>query len=103
MKTTLNSFLEDTKLWRKFQERFAYRTSHKSDTYLLLKVGLTREEHDKLLNKELKENPWKYTVRQVSTMELLIISAMVLLPSLVYGVIIMSLPNSKYQLASFRN
>jgi hypothetical protein len=54
------------------------------------------------LKQELKENPWKYTVRQVSTMELLIISAMVLLPSLVYGVIIMSLPNSKYQLASFR-
>ena len=68
-----------------------------------MKVGLTREEHDKLLKRELEENPWKYTVRQVSTVELLIISAMVLLPSLVYGVIILNLPNSKYHLASHRN
>jgi len=66
-------------------------------------VGLTREEHDKLLARELKKNPWKYTVRQISTVELLLISAMVLLPSLVYGLIILNLPASKYHLSSYKS
>ena len=64
---------------------------------------MSREEHDKLLDRELKKNPWKYTVRQISTMELLMISAMVLLPSLVYGMIILNLPSSKYNLSQRRH
>ena len=32
---------------------------------IMYQVGLTREEHDRLLEMELKRNPFKYTVRQV--------------------------------------
>ena len=81
-------------------------------------MGLTREDHDRLLARELKKNPWKYTVRQVyiintagavislycteihqvSTVELMIISFMILMPTLVYGFILINLPNSKYKI-----
>ena len=43
----------------------------------------------------MKNNPWKYTVREVSTLELLLVSVMVILPSLVYGYILLKLPEAK--------
>ena len=66
--------------------------------FYFFKVALSREDHAKLLKRELKLNPWKYSVRQVSTLELMIVSLMVILPSIVYALILLKLPDVKYKI-----
>ena len=66
-------------------------------TPYIFQVGLTRAEHAQLVKRELKRNPWKYTVRQVSTYELLAVSMMIILPSLIYSYMLLKLPESKYR------
>ncbi|XP_023336127.1 uncharacterized protein LOC111707279 [Eurytemora carolleeae] len=63
-------------------------------------ISLTREEHDLLLENELRRNPYKYTVKQVSTLELILVSVLVLLPSLFYSAILLNLPESKWVYSS---
>lgn len=62
------------------------------------KVGLSREEHTRLLKRDLRHNPWKYSVRQISSLEIMIVSLMVILPSIVYGLILLKLPDTKYKI-----
>ena len=75
---------------------------------------MSREEHARCLKRELRLNPWKYSVRKVtrkifeceqkifqvreiSSLELILVSLMVVLPSIVYGLILLKLPDAKYK------